>query len=175
MNALVGAAADPEPMVRVMATRALAVASEQTGDRQRLPALTARLVDPVRLVRTTAGAALLRLGVTALDGAAGAALTRAQDEYAAMLLTFPDSAANHASLAWLEMARGRTADAERAIEHALALDQNNPDPHVLRGVLLARQERLTEAIKAWKLAQKLDPKDPRPERLITEAEKRLRD
>lgn len=174
VNPLMGAAADPEPMVRITATRALGSVLERQGDTQRVGALGARLVDPIRTVRATAAAALLRLGVTSLDGAAGAALARAQDDYAQMLRAFPDAAANHASLGWLEMSRGRLPDAEQALADALALDPQAPDPHVLKGVLLARQERYADAIKEWRTAQKLDPNDPRVERLIAEAEKRLR-
>lgn len=140
VNGLIGAAADPEPMVRLMATRSLGIVLERVGDLQKATSLAARLIDPVRTVRAAAAGAFLNLGITSLDGTAGAALARAQDDYAQMLMTFPDTAANHVAI----------------------------------GMLRARQDRLAEAIKAWRTAQKLDPKDPRPPRLIAQAEKRMK-
>ncbi len=103
VNALMGAAADPEGMVRATAVRALAA----TGQAEKvLPALTARLIDPSRVVRVRAAEGLLALGIVELPGPAGQALARAQDEYLAGLRAFPDVASNHAahrlarSLAW---------------------------------------------------------------------------
>ena len=53
-----------------------------TGQAEKvLPALTARLIDPSRVVRTRAAEGLLALGIVDLPGAAGQALARAQDEY----------------------------------------------------------------------------------------------
>ena len=174
LNGLLGAAADPEPMVRIMATRSLGIVLERVGDLQKAGGLTARLVDPVRTARAMAAGALLRLGIGALDGAAGAALARAQDDYAQMLMAFPDTASNHTSLGWLELSRGRLGEAGHALDHAVALAPRDAAPRVAMGVLLARQDRLADAIKEWRAAQKLDPKDPRPERLIAEAERRLK-
>lgn len=174
-NGLIGAAADPEPMVRITATHALGIVLERLGDTRRAGPLAARLVDPVRTVRAMAAGALLRLGVVTLDGAAGPALARAQDDYADMLQAFPDVAKNLTSLGWLEMSRGRLPDARQALDHALALNPLDAEPHMLLGVVFARQDRLGDAIKEWRAAQKLSPKDPRPERLIAEAERRLKD
>ncbi len=140
INGLIGAAADPEPLVRIMATRSLGVVLERVGDLKRAPGLSARLVDPVRTVRAIAAGAFLRLGIAALDGKPGAALARAQNDYAQMLMAFPDIASNHVAM----------------------------------GVLRAQQNRLAEAIEAWRVAQTLDPTDPRPPWLIAEAERRMR-
>ena len=60
VNALIGAAADPEPVVRARAVTALLA----SGDRDRIiTPLVARLVDQARVVRARAAEALLSLGI----------------------------------------------------------------------------------------------------------------
>jgi predicted CXXCH cytochrome family protein len=167
-NALLKATADREPMVRATAIRALGFA----GERRAVPAITVRLADPVRVVRITATAALLGLGVAALDGKGAAALNRAQDEYAESLRAFPDSAENHTSLGWLEMARGRDAGAEAAVRTAIDLNPSDARARMLRGVLLARQNKLEEAVREWTEAKKLDPFNQQLDVLIEEARRR---
>jgi tetratricopeptide (TPR) repeat protein len=167
-NALLKATADREPMVRAMAIRALGFA----GERRAVPAITARLRDPARVVRVTAASALLGLGVATLDGQAGTSLMKAQDEYAQSLHAFPDSSENHASLGWLEMSRGRDAEADRSIRTAIDLNPKDSHARVLRGVLLARQDKLDEAIREWSEAKKLDPSNERIDLLIDEARRR---
>ena len=82
INALIGAASDPEPIVRAQAVNALLA----TGDRDRVvPPIVARLVDPSRIVRARVAEALLTFGMVALPGKAGELLARAQDDYAAAL------------------------------------------------------------------------------------------
>jgi tetratricopeptide (TPR) repeat protein len=169
MNRLIAAAADPEPTVRAAAVRALAA----TGQPERaLPALTARLIDQVRVVRVRSAEALLTLGYAQLPGAAGAALLEAQDEYVASLEAFPDLAANHASRGWLESQRGNVAEAERALDASIQVDPNFARPYVLKGMLAARAERYQTAIDLWKRARSIEPRYPRLDQLIAEAEKR---
>jgi predicted CXXCH cytochrome family protein len=167
-NALLKATADREPMVRATAIRALGFA----GERRAVPAITARLRDPVRVVRVTAASALLGLGVATLEGQSGVSLVRAQDEYAESLRAFPDASDNHTSLGWLEMSRGRDADADRAIRTAIDLNPSDARARLLRGVLLARQDKLDDAIREWTEAKKLDPSNPRIDLLIEEARRR---
>jgi predicted CXXCH cytochrome family protein len=169
VNMLIAAAADPEPVVRASAVRALAA----TGQPARVvPPLTARLIDQARVVRARAAEALLTLGIGQLPGAAGEALVRAQDEYAASLLAFPDVAANHASRAWLESERGRVDEAQNALDQALRVDPNFARSYVLKGVLSARAGRYQEAVDLWKKARSLEPGYPRIDELIAEGEKR---
>jgi tetratricopeptide (TPR) repeat protein len=169
VNMLIGAAADPEPTVRAAAVRALAA----TGQTVRVvPPLTARLVDQVRVVRTRAAEALLNLGIVQLPGVAGEALLNAQDEYAASLEAFPNSAANHASRGWLESERGRVGAAEQALEQAIQVDPGFARPYVVKGVLAARAGRYQEAVGLWKKARSLDPGYPRIDILIAEGEKK---
>ena len=169
VNALMGAAADPEGMVRATAVRALAA----TGQVEKvLPALTARLIDPSRVVRVRAAEGLLALGIVELPGPAGQALARAQDEYLAGLRDFPDVASNHAAIGWLEASRGRVEPATRALDDALKVEPRYPRPYVVKGIIEARAGRYQEAIELWRKAKDLSPDDPMIGQLIAEAEKR---
>jgi tetratricopeptide (TPR) repeat protein len=169
VNMLIAAAADPEPIVRAAAVRALAA----TGQTARVaPPLTARLVDQARVVRARAAEALLTLGIAQLPGAAGEALRKAQDDYAASLEAFSDSAANHASRGWLESERGRVEAAQQALDQAIQVDPGFARPYVVKGVLAARAGRYQEAVDLWKRARSLEPTYPRIEALIAEGEKR---
>jgi hypothetical protein len=167
-NALIGAAADPEPMVRTMAVRALAL----TRDPRVPPVLAAHLTDPARLVRVSAVEALTGLSITKLDGPAGDALARAQDEWAASLATFNDIAGDHTTLGWLYAARGRSEDALKELHTAVALDAGDPRPHVYLGVLAARAGRYDEALQQFKIAKTIAPSYRNLDRLIQEVQKR---
>jgi hypothetical protein len=168
VNALVGAAADPEPVVRIAATRALGY----TGDPRVIPALVALLSDTARVVRATAAKSLLELNVTHLDGDHGAALVRAQADYAATLQIFRDVPDDHVSLGWLDEQTGRRADAVQELNEALALDPRNGRAHIYLGVIAARDGRYTDAIKEWQRAEALGKATAGIDRLITEARKR---
>lgn len=169
INALIGAAADPEPTVRAHAVNALFA----TGDRDRVVTpTTARLVDAARVVRVRAADALLAFGIAQLPGKAGEALARAQDEYAQALQDFPDVASNHSALGWLEAERKRFAQAHAALDRAIALDPAAARPWVIKGVIAAREGRFAEAASIWRKAKGLEPGYPNIDRLIGEAEKR---
>jgi tetratricopeptide (TPR) repeat protein len=169
VNALIGAAADPEAAVRAHAVSALLA----TGERDRILApLTARLMDPARVVRVRAAEGLLTLGITELPGAAGALLAKAQDEYAAALGEFTDVPENHTALGWLLIERGRTADGAAALDTAIHLDPKVARPYVIKGVIAAREGKFGEAAGLWRKAKSLDPAYPNIDQLIAEAEKR---
>ena len=169
INALIGAAADPEPTVRAQAVTALLAA----GDRDRaVTPVIARLTDPARVVRARAAEVLLALGVSNLPGPAGEALARAQDEYANALGQFPDAPSNHAALGWLEAERQRVGPAIAALDTAIRLDPKAARPLVIKGVLAARDGRFKEASSFWRQAKALEPGYPNIDRLIEEAEKR---
>jgi predicted CXXCH cytochrome family protein len=171
VNALIGAASDPEPIVRAAAVKALGA----SGDAERvLVPLTARLIDETRVVRARTAEVLLALGVAVLPGRAGEALVKAQDEYAVSLTTFPDAAVNHAELGWLEAQRGRSAAAHKALDDAIRLDPRQARPWVVKGVIAARLASFDEALEHWKKARGLDPGYPNIDQLIAEAEKRRR-
>ncbi|MEZ5286576.1 MAG: multiheme c-type cytochrome [Vicinamibacterales bacterium] len=169
VNTLIGTASDPEAIVRAAAVRALA----STAQTERvLPVLTARLIDSSRIVRVRTAEALLALGIVTLDGAAGAALAHAQDEYADSLRAFPDVASNHAALGWLQIARGRTDAALSSLDDAIRVEPRYAQSYILKGIIAARAEQFDEAIDWWKKARSMAPDDPRPQALIAEAEKR---
>jgi HEAT repeat protein/cytochrome c554/c'-like protein/doubled CXXCH motif protein len=168
VNALIGAAADPEGMVRIAAIRALGLIDE----RRLAPVLISHLGDPSRVVRARAAEALFNLGMTALPGPPGEALAKAQDEWAESLRTFADEAADHATLGWLEAARGRSDDAVKELNVAVRLDRAAPRPHLYLGVIAARAGRYDQAVQEFKAVKTLAPGYPNIDRLIDEAQKR---
>ena len=168
LNSMIGAASDPEAIVRAAAVRGLGSASDQPN---LLSPLSARLVDVSRVVRARTAEVLLAFGISQLPGVAGAALNRAQDDYAESLRTFPDVAANHAALAWLEAQRGRLREAVEAADNALAVDPRLARAWVIKGVVHARAGNYADAIADWKKAQALEPSYPNIGKLIEEAER----
>lgn len=170
VGVLVGAAADPEPTVRATAIRMLGTIG---ADRSLMP-IVARLSDSARVVRTLAAEALLYMGVTELKGPTGAALARAQAEYVEALGSFPDAADNHVSLAWLASGRGEHDAALREAAIAVDTSPSYPRAHVFKGLVSARAGRLDEALAAFRVAKKLAPDFPNVDRMIEEAEKRLK-
>jgi len=169
INALIGAANDPEAVVRASALNSLGV----IGDRQRaLAPVLARLVDQARVVRSKAAEVLVSFGIIELPGAAGDALRKAQDEYIVALDTFPDIASNHAAKGWLEAERGNVVVARDALNQATTVEPNYAFPWVVKGVLLAREGKFTDAVEMWKKARSIEPSYPNIDQLIAEAEKR---
>jgi tetratricopeptide (TPR) repeat protein len=169
INALIGAASDPESIVRAEAVNALLA----TGARERVvPPIVARLNDSSRIVRARAAEALLAFGIVSLPGPVGELLVRAQDEYAQALQDFPDAAANHTALGWLEAERNRTTEATAALDRAISLEPRAARPVVIKGVIAARQGRFNDAIDLWKKAKAVEPSYPNIDQLIAEAEKR---
>ena len=169
VNVLVGAANDPEPVVRAAAVVALGA----IGDRQRsLAPLLARLVDRTRVVRAKAAEVLVSFGIVALPGAAGEALAKAQDDYIESIDAFPDIASNHAAKGWLEAERGNLVSAHDALNKAIVLEPNYAFAWVVKGVLSAREGKFAEAVEMWKKARSIEPSYPNIDQLIAEAEKR---
>ena len=168
MNALIGAANDPEAMVRATAVQSLGqIVDDRTdgGDRRSLDRCVAR--GAVR-----AASALLDRGIARLDGSVGAALTRAQDEWADSLRTFNDAARDQSTLGWLELSRGRTDAAIAALDTAVLDDPADPQPHMYLGVAAARAGRYDEAVKQFTAARALKRDYPNIDKLIDEAQKR---
>jgi hypothetical protein len=168
-NAMIGAANDPEPIVRAAALRALGT----IGDRDRvLSPVLARLVDPSRVVRAKAAEVLVAFGIVELPGPAGEALRKAQEDYIVSLDAFPDVASNHAAKGWLEAERGNVMVARDALNKATAVEANYAFPWVVKGVLLAREGKFEEAVEMWKKARSIEPSYPNIDQLIAEGEKR---
>jgi len=171
VNLIIGAAADREPAVRITAVRALSQLS-LISDPRVTSVIAAHLNDDSRLVRVSAAEALMAYGITHLDGEAGRALARAQDEWTESLSTFNDVASDHTMLGRLEEARGRGEQAAKAWQTAIGLDPKDPEPHVLLGVFAARAGRYEEALQHFKTAKTLAPAYRNLDRLIEEAAKR---
>jgi predicted CXXCH cytochrome family protein len=171
INALIGAAADREPAVRVTAVRALSQISPDKDPRV-TSVLAAHLTDSSRLVRVSAAEALTALGIVRLDGARGEALSRAQDEWAESLRTFNDVAADHTALGWLEASRGHAADGIKELQVAISLDPADARPHVYLGILAARAGDYAQALQHFRTAKKLSPAYQNLDRLIDEAARR---
>ena len=171
LGALLGAASDPEPMVRASAVRTLGTLEQR--DERVLAVLMARVVDQARVVRVFAAESLLALDVVIVPGRAGIALGKAQLELAESLRSFPEAPRQQASLAWLHAQRGEAELAEQAIETALAVDPALARPYVIRGVLAARAGRFKDAVTSWKAARERDPETPNIDRMIAEAARRL--
>jgi predicted CXXCH cytochrome family protein len=168
-NAMIGAANDPEPIVRAAALRALGT----IGDRERVLApVLARLVDRARVVRARAAEVLVAFGIVELPGQAGEALRKAQAEYVLSLDAFPDVASNHAAKGWLEAERGNVMVARDALNKATAVEPNYAFPWVVNGVLLAREGKFEEAVEMWKKARSIEPSYPNIDALIAEGERR---
>ncbi len=169
INSLIGAADDPEPVVRAAALKAIGT----IGDRERtLGPVLARLVDQARVVRAKAAEVLVSFGIVELPGAAGQALKKAQDEYVLSLDMFPDVASNHAAKGWLEAERGNVIVARDALNKATTVEPNYAFPWVVKGVLSAREGKFSEAAEMWKKARSIEPSYPNIDQLIAEAEKR---
>ena len=169
INALIGAADDPEPVVRAAALKALGV----IGDRERtLAPVVARLADQSRIVRARAAEVLVAFGIVQLPGNVGDALRKAQEEYILSLDTFPDIASNHAAKGWLEAERGNASAAVAALDKATIVEPNYAFPWVVKGVMSARQGQFADAVEMWKKARSIEPSYPNIDQLIGEAEKR---
>jgi hypothetical protein len=168
VNALIGAASDPEAMVRATAVRSLGL----MDDRKLVPVLVAHLVDPARVVRVRAAEALLNMSIATLDAPAGDALRAAQDEWRESLRSFEDLPYSHVTLGRLAAARGDLSEAVRELTTATRMDPTDARPFVSLGVLAARAGRYDEAARHFRKARSLSPTYPNIDRLIDEAERR---
>ena len=170
VNALIGAAADPEP------DRARRGGEGARHDRRSRARAGAGARAPGRSARASCAPRPPRcsssFGIVELPGAAGEALRKAQDEYIVSLDMFPDVASNHAAKGWLEAERGNVIVARDALNKATAVEPNYAFPWVVKGVLLAREGKFAEAVEMWKKARSIEPSYPNIDQLIAEAEKR---
>ena len=171
-GALLGAASDPEPMVRADAVRTLGALDQR--DERVLAVLMARVVDETRVVRARAAESLLALDVVTAPGRAGEALARAQQDLADEPARRSRSR-RRCRRRWPGCTRSvaRTPRPSRAVAAALALDPSAARPYVIRGVLAARAGRFADAIASWKAARDRDPATPNIDRMIDEATRRL--
>ena len=168
VNALIGAADDSEPWVRIAAVRTLGALTDEP---RVVSAIAARLHDPSRVVRVRAAEALMNHGIT-LDGPGQRVLAAALDDWEESLRTFGDLASHHTTLGWLRAQRGDVDLAEKELRLGVSLDPTDARPHVYLGVLKARAGQYDQALQQFKTAKALDPLYRNLDRLIEEAEKR---
>ena len=167
VNALIGAAADPEPIVRGAAVNALG----QIANRERALPPSSR---GSSILRAWSGQRPPRSSPSSARrsaGAAGDALRRAQADYSSVLYV-SDVASNHAAKGWLEAERGNVMVARDALNKATAVAPNYAFPWVIKGVLSAREGKFADAVEMLKRARSIEPSYPNIDQLIAEAEKR---
>lgn len=170
LGALLGAASDPEPMVRAATVRALGTLDQR--DERVVAVLMARLVDEARVVRARAAESLLALDVATAPGRAGEALARRNSNWLRACGRFRNRRPQQAALAWLHAERGEAEASARAVDAALAVDPALARPYVIRGVLAARAGRFSDALASWRAARERDPRTPNIDRMIDEATRR---
>ena len=190
-KAALNALSDADPMVRIVALRALAGAPLEHRWQLAAPLLS----DPVAAVRMEAGLLLADQPLNALGEADRDRLTRAMAEFekaqrlnadrpearanlANYFVSRGDPAAAEAelraglrlhpaattlsvNLADLYRALGREADAERTLREAIALAPQSGAAYHALGLSLVRQKRYDEALEALQKAMQLDPGQPR--------------
>ncbi len=126
VNALVGAASDSEPWVRITAVRTLGLFTDPRAE----SAVAAHLTDVSRVVRVRAAEALMNQGILTLEGMGQRVLASVQDEWVESLRTFGDIAAHHATIGWLLAARGNSEQATKELQLGASMDPNDARPHV---------------------------------------------
>ena len=171
VGALIGAASDPEPMVRAAAVRTLGSLGQR--DDRVLAVLMARLVDDTRVVRVRAAEALLALGVVTAAGRAGEALARAQQDLATSLRSFPESAPMQPRWPGWTRSAAKTPTRPGSSTPRSPSSPSAARPYVINGVLAARAGRFSDALASWKTARDRDPATPNIDQMIDEAKRRL--
>nr|WP_294577481.1 tetratricopeptide repeat protein [uncultured Rhodopila sp.] len=189
--AIAAAVADPDPLVRAAAGRALGPAAPAAIVRSTLPLLH----DPIRAVRTEAARALSGVDPQTIPAEERAALAAAEDELTAAELVNADRPETHLNLglldtrrarpddaeteyntalrldpkfapammnlADLDRMRGRDAQGEALLRKALAIEPNNADITHSLGLVLIRQHNYADAMPLLRKAAELAPDNAR--------------
>jgi tetratricopeptide (TPR) repeat protein len=183
--------ADPDPLLRSTAARALEALPPELKVQHLLPLLD----DPVRLVRIDAARTLAAVPKEALTENQRLAVERGIGEYLAAEMTNADRPESYlniglihvdqgqfdqaeaayraalnlqptftqaaVNLADLYRLQGREGEGEKTLRQALELDPRNAAAHHALGLLLIRQQRLPEALTLLAEAARLDEDNPR--------------
>jgi predicted CXXCH cytochrome family protein len=151
---------DPVRLVRIEAARALAsVALESLDTRQRL-AIQRGIKEYLAAELTNADRpeSYLNRGLVYTDQRQ---FEQAEAVYRAVLEWQPDFTQAAVNLADLYRLQGRDTDGEKLLRQSLALDRRNAAAQHALGLLLIRQQRLSEAVAALAEAAALDRDNPR--------------
>jgi Tfp pilus assembly protein PilF len=189
--AIAAAAADPDPLVRAAAPRALGPSAPAALVTYALPLLR----DPVRAVRTEAARALSGVDPRVIPADQLVALTAAEDELVAAELVNAERPEMHLNLGLLDIGRaqpdaaeaeyntalrldpgfvpammnladldrmrGQDAQAEALLRKALTIDPGNADVTHGLGLVLVRQHNYVEALPLLRRAAELAPDNAR--------------
>jgi predicted CXXCH cytochrome family protein len=153
--ALVLAASDPEPLVRLAAARSL----EGLPLEARLEPSERGLLDPLRAIRTEAARALGPLASEFFGPRTRRALFAALEEYEALQRAEADLAPAHHNLALLAEAGGDAETAEREYREAVELDPGFQPARVNLATLLSRLGRNSEAEALLRESLRQAPED----------------
>ena len=174
LGALLGAASDPEPMVRAATVRALGTLDQR--DERVVAVLMARLVDEARVVRARAAESLLALDIATAPGRAAEAPPR---RWRRRNSSWPRAcdrfqSRRHSRRRWLGFTPSGASPRPPSARsmRPLAVDPALARPYVIRGVLAARAGRFNDALASWKAARERDPRTPNIDRMIDEATRR---
>ncbi len=168
--------ADPDPLLRSTAARALEALPPELKVQHLLPLLD----DPVRLVRIDAARTLAAVPKEALTENQRLAVERGIGEYLAAEMTNADRPESYLNIGLIHVDQGQFDQAEAAYRAALNLqptftqaavnladlyrlqgDPRNAAAHHALGLLLIRQQRLPEALTLLAEAARLDEDNPR--------------
>lgn len=156
MDAINSSFADPDPLVRIGALRALASVPAAT----RGTSGSHLLRDPIRGVRVEAALAFIeQRDLLTLEDARAYAL--AVDEYRDSLLITASSPDSAVLLAEFESRLGNTDSARRFYEQALRLDPKFSPAHHAFGLFLVREQEHEKALGHIRAAAELDPSNSR--------------
>jgi predicted CXXCH cytochrome family protein len=145
VEGLLGAAEDPEPLVRARVAAALGDILEHTPAPPLERALRRGARDPVRLVRMQAAWGLRRADLAAMPADEARALSGAFDEWRRATLVLADTPEAYHNLGVFESDRGNASAAIEAYRQALRLWPTSLMPRNNLALLLAREKRYAEA------------------------------
>ena len=165
-SALLGAARDPHPLVRAVATLKLGESGGQRTGPVR-ETLVERVQDERRIVRMNAAISLLNLGVRELAGEARDSFELAKRYHAIRGNFFADDAPQQLNLGRFHVLDGNPGAAGRAFEQSYQLDPDQPGIRFFVAVTRLSQQRIAEARE---LLRSVPPDDP----FLQEAQNLLR-
>jgi tetratricopeptide (TPR) repeat protein len=144
LPALLRSFGSKDPLIRAIAIPQIAKLRPTTADTVK-PFLERALDDDTAAVRLGAGYALLSLGITRLDGNAGASFEAAKKLYAERAATSPDHAPTQLTLGKFHLMNHDLASAASAFEASLTLDPDQPDATYYRALARLGEGRKEEA------------------------------
>lgn len=153
-GAVFAAAQDPEPLVRMAATRALQNVRLSLDD---VPRIQHLLSDPIRAVRVESVPWALNIDPRGLSGDTVKALQSAIEEYRISQELVSDQPGAHMNLALLAEAQGNFEEQEQRYLTALRIDPLFLPARNNLGMLYTRTQRFAEAEQQYRAALEINP------------------